>query len=168
MELAGPPKFPNPQGRSRVKPPMGYFGGKTSLAERIVNLLPPHRHYVEPYCGSLAVLLAKAPTKMETVNDLDEELITFWRVLRDRWQEFARVCALTPHSRAECARAAARDGVDELELARRVWVKLSQSRELSLRNASTGWKHYVYPSGSSLSLPGYLEAYVELELWESA
>lgn len=144
-----------------MKPPFAYFGGKTMLAERIVALLPPHLHYVEPYCGSLAVLLAKPPAKMETVNDLDRELVTFWRILRDRPEDLARACALTPHSRAEYLEARQRDVDDELELARRVWVMLSQGRGLTLRPGKTGWKHYVYPAGSSLGMPGYLEAYVE-------
>lgn len=144
-----------------MKPPFAYFGGKTMLADRIAELLPEHGHYVEPYCGSLAVLLAKQQAKIETVNDLDEELVTFWRVLRDRPEDLARVCALTPHSRVECAVAGDRSGLAELEASRRVWVKLSQARELSLRGASTGWKHYVYPGGTSLPMPGYLEAYVE-------
>jgi DNA adenine methylase len=78
-----------------------YFGGKMLVGPIIANLLPPHGHYVEPYCGSLAVLLAKPPSAHETVNDLDAELMTFWRVLRDQPDELARVCALTPHSRAE-------------------------------------------------------------------
>ena len=43
-----------------MKPPITYYGGKILQAERIASLLPEHRHYVEPYCGSLAVLLAKA------------------------------------------------------------------------------------------------------------
>lgn len=84
-----------------LAPPMAYFGGKQRIAERIVALFPPHRHYVEPYAGSLSVLLAKAPAKLETVNDLDGDLVTFWRMLRDRPDELIRVCALTPHSRAE-------------------------------------------------------------------
>jgi site-specific DNA-adenine methylase len=42
-----------------MKPPFAYFGGKTTLAPRIAALLPPHEHYVEPFAGSLAVLLAK-------------------------------------------------------------------------------------------------------------
>ena len=54
-----------------LKPPFTYFGGKLTLAERIAALLPPHQHYVEPFAGSLAVLLAKPPSPMETVNDLD-------------------------------------------------------------------------------------------------
>jgi DNA adenine methylase len=144
-----------------MKPPFAYFGGKTMLAQRIVDLLPPHQHYVEPYCGSLAVLLAKRPARMETVNDLDHELVTWWRVLRDRPEELARVCALTPHSRAEYVAARERAVEDELEVARRVWVLLSQGRGLTLRPGKTGWKHYVYPSGSGIGMPGYLEAYVE-------
>src|SRR6266508_3832721 len=76
---------------SRVLPPFAYYGGKTSLAERIADLLPAHRHYVEPFAGSLAVLLAKPPAPFETVNDLDQHLMTFWRVLRDRGDDPA-VC----------------------------------------------------------------------------
>jgi DNA adenine methylase len=151
-----------------VKPPISYFGSKQRLAARIVSLLPQHEHYVEPYCGSLSVLFEKPTSRMETVNDLDGELVAFWRCLRDRPGDLARVCALTPHSRAENAAAHQRDGVDDLELARRVWVRLSQSRGLTLRRFGDGpesgvggWKHYVYPSGSSLGMPGYLEAYVE-------
>ena len=87
--------------RQPVKPPFAYYGGKTTLAPAIAELLPPHEHYVEPFAGSLAVLLAKRPSRAETVNDLDGDLVTFWRVLRDRPEDFERVCALTPHSRAE-------------------------------------------------------------------
>lgn len=146
-----------------VKPPFAYFGGKTMLADRIVALLPEHGHYVEPYCGSLSVLLAKTPAKMETVNDLDRELVTFWCVLRERPEDLARVCALTPHSRVEYVSSAARAaaGGDELETARLVWTRLSQGRGLTLRDGKTGWKHYVYPSGSSTSMPGYLDGYVD-------
>lgn len=145
-----------------MKPPFAYFGGKTMLADRIAELLPAHEHYVEPFCGSLSVLLAKAPAKMETVNDLDQELITFWRVLRDRPDELERACALTPHARRENLLADDRGGLDELELSRRVWVKLTQARALSLRSGiSGGWKHYVYPAGSSIGMPAYLEAYIE-------
>lgn len=144
-----------------MRPPFAYFGGKTNIAEQIAALLPAHLHYVEPYCGSLSVLLAKRPAKMETVNDLDHELMAFWRVLRDRPEDLARACALTPHSRAEYLASAHRVGRDELERARLVWVRLSQGRGLTLREGKNGWKHYVSPTGSSIGMPGYLDAYVE-------
>lgn len=124
--------------RQPVKPPFAYYGGKTTLAPTIADLLPEHEHYVEPFAGSLAVLLAKKPSRAETVNDLDGDLVTFWRVLRDQPEELVRLCALTPHSRAELEAAWADVEGDDLELARRVWVRLTQSRSLSLRRS--GWK----------------------------
>lgn len=141
-----------------MKPPFTYYGGKLAIASQIVACLPAHEHYIEPFAGSLAVLLAKPPAKMETVNDLDGELMTFWRVLRDQPLDLARAAALTPHSRAghlEAYQPAATD----LETARRVWTRLTQGRSGTLRK--TGWRYYVNPAGSSISMPSYLEAYVD-------
>ncbi|MBB1252894.1 DNA adenine methylase [Streptomyces sp. OF3] len=143
-----------------MQSPVPYFGSKMRIAPWIVSLLPEHQHYVEPYCGGLSVLLAKRPAPMETVNDLDGELMTMWRVLRDRPAELIRACALTPHSRAELAAAQQQDGpVDELETARRVWCRLAQGRAGTLR--STGWRHYIDPAGSATGMPGYMAAYVD-------
>lgn len=139
-----------------MKPPLAYYGAKVTIADKIVRLLPAHEHYVEPFAGSLAVLLAKPLSPMETVNDLDGDLMAFWRVLRDRPEDLERVCAMTPHSRAEHAAAYERV-VDELEQARRVWVRLTQGRGGTLRN--TGWRHYVRPVGTT-GMPDYLAAYV--------
>jgi DNA adenine methylase len=139
-----------------VKPPVPYFGSKGTLAPWIVSLLPEHEHYVEPFCGSLAVLLAKHPSRLETVNDLDGELMTFWRILRDRPDDLVRVCALTPHSRAELE-AAWESASDDLEVARRVWVRLTQGRSPRLNR--TGWRHQLDPSGGTLAVPGYLNGY---------
>jgi DNA adenine methylase len=144
-------------------PPFAYYGGKTRLAARIAALFPDHGHYVEPFAGSLAVLLAKPPAGKETVNDLDQELVGFWRTLRDRPEQLIRACALTPHSRAE--HAAAHQSVpgtdapdrDEVERARRVWVRLTQGRSGAM--APTGWKRFLDPHGPRLSMPGYLAGY---------
>lgn len=110
-----------------MMPPLVYFGAKTRIADQIVARLPAHRHYVEPFTGSLAVLLAE------------------------------RVCALTPHSRAEYAAAADLDGCTELERARQVWVQLTQGRSGTLR--PTGWRHYCDPAATHTSMPGYLAGY---------
>lgn len=142
-----------------LKPPVPYFGGKMNIGPAIARLLPRHSHYVEPFAGSLSVLFAKPPSSHETVNDLDQALCTFWRVLRERPEEFVRACALTPHSRAEYDQAMPLDADDELELARQVFVKLTQGRSGRLRR--TGWRHYVNPAGSSASMPTYLAGYVD-------
>jgi DNA adenine methylase len=136
------------------RPPVPYFGGKGRLARRIAALFPPHTHYVEPYAGGLSVLLAKAPAPLETVNDLDRELVTFWRVLREKPDDFARACALTPHSRAEHAQSYEPASTD-LETARRVWVRLTQGR--SGRMDRTGWRHCIADIGTNM--PAYLDGY---------
>ncbi len=142
-----------------MKPPVPYFGGKIRIADQIVALMPAHEHYVEPFAGSLAVLLAKPPSPHETVNDLDDVLVTFWRVLRERPTELARACMLTPHSRAEFDLCRKLDAEDDLELARQVFVALTQGRSARLRR--TGWRHYIDPAGCSVGMPGYLAGYVD-------
>lgn len=143
-----------------MKSPIPLFGGKGVLAPWIASLLPAHGHYVEPFCGSLAVLLAKSPSRHETVNDLDRGIQTFWRVLRDRPDELARACALTPHSRAEFDDAQTEpDPADEIECARRIWLRLTQSRSATLRRS--GWRHYVEPGTYNTSMPSYLDGYRE-------
>lgn len=130
-----------------MKPPFPYYGGKTRVAQQIVDLLPPHGHYVEPFAGSLAVLLAKPVSQLETVNDINSDLVTFFRVLRDQPDELIRICALTPHSREEHALSRLREDLTELERARRTFVNLSQGRSASLRK--TGWAHFVNPENLS-------------------
>jgi DNA adenine methylase len=83
---------------ARLTPPLKWHGGKNYLAVKITALLPPHRNYVEPYAGGLAVLLAKDPDGVsEVANDLDGRLANFWRCLADE-ETFAafqkRVAAL--------------------------------------------------------------------------
>lgn len=148
----------HPPFSGRLKPPVPYFGSKQRIAQRIVSLFPPHSTYVEPFAGSLSVLLAKPPARIEVVSDLDEALVTFWRVLRDRPHELARACWLTPHSRAEFEVASRHEpGVDDLEVARRVWVELTQGRSAHRRR--TGWKLYRDAGATRLSMPDYRDAY---------
>lgn len=142
-----------------LAPPVPYFGGKQRIASQIVAHFPAHDHYVEPFAGGLSVLMAKPVSAMETINDIDEDIMSFWRVLRDRPEDLARACALTPHSRAEHAAAADLTGTSDLERARRVWVRLTQGRTGQLK--STGWRYHVDPAGSSIGMPAYLKGYVK-------
>lgn len=146
-----------------MKPPFSYYGGKTRLAARIVEHLPPHEHYVEPYAGGLSVLLAKERSKMETVNDLDHDLMTFWRVLRDQPEELIRVCAATPNSREEFEVALDLNDLNdlgEIEHARRVWVRLSQGLKGSIKSGRKSWCNFIRNDHESSTRPRYLEAYV--------
>lgn len=81
--------------------PLKWHGGKHYLASRIIALMPPHTHYVEPYFGGGSVLLAKDPEDVsEVVNDLNGELAHFWSVLRCPADvtQLIRLCEATPFS----------------------------------------------------------------------
>lgn len=70
--------------QSTVPLPLKWHGGKAYLASKLVAMMPPHLHYVEPYAGGLSVLLAKDPEGVsEVVNDINGPLSNFWRVLQD-------------------------------------------------------------------------------------
>lgn len=135
-----------------MKAPFAYYGGKTGMAPLICSLMPPHKTYIEPYFGSGAVLFAKTPATCEIINDADHNVVTFFRVLRDRPDELVDVCALTPHARTEyeAADLTGELELDDLERARRFWVRVNQSfaKTAGLR---TGWS---VTTARSQSVPG--------------
>jgi DNA adenine methylase len=109
-----------------LAPPLKWHGGKTYLASRIVALMPRHVHYVEPFAGGLAVLLAKDPAGVsEVVNDLHRDLTGFWRVLQDpeAFGRFHRLVEAVPFSEAEWqdAARAGRGRPDADPVRRAVW-----------------------------------------------
>ena len=73
-----------------MKSPLNYLGGKSRLAKTIVPLIPDHTCYCEPFCGAAWVLFAKEPSRVEVINNMDGELVTFWRVVQNHLEEFLR------------------------------------------------------------------------------
>ena len=67
-----------------MKSILKYPGAKNRLAPWICEYIPKHDVYVEPFAGSLAVFFNKQRSHIETVNDIDEEIVNFFRILRDR------------------------------------------------------------------------------------
>lgn len=87
-----------------VASPLKYHGGKSYLAKRIVEMMPPHVHYVETHAGGLSVLLEKDPEGVsEVVNDLDRYVANFWQVMQHEhlFEQFARIMNSTPFSSDE-------------------------------------------------------------------
>src|SRR3972149_9245263 len=66
-----------------VNSPFKWVGGKSRLRKQIIPLLPAHTCYVEPFAGAAWVLFGKPPSEVEVINDIDQELINFFRVVRD-------------------------------------------------------------------------------------
>lgn len=105
-----------------------YFGAKNNAAGWLVSLFPEHRVYLEPYAGSAAVLFAKPPSRHEIINDRNRALVTFFRVLREQPDDLEAVLRLTPYARDEYLAAKLDEpGIDDVELARRWWIRSQQS-----------------------------------------
>lgn len=122
----------------------GWYGGKYNHLGWLLPLLPKATHYCEPFGGSAAVLLNREPSPLETYNDLDGEVVNFFRVLRDQKEALMEAIGLTPFAREEFEQAILEpiDGMSDLERARRFYVRARQVRTGLAQKASTGrWAH---------------------------
>ena len=123
------------------RPALRYYGGKWRLAPWIISFFPEHKNYVEPCGGAASVLLQKPRSPLETYNDLDGNVVNFFRVLRDQPDELIRKIRLTPWAREEYE-LSLEPCEDEAERARRfftmMWMGISASTTAS--NDSAGFR----------------------------
>lgn len=105
-------------------PAIRYHGGKFRLAPWIIEQMPEHVCYVEPFGGAAGVLLQKTRSYSEVYNDLDGEVVNLFRVLRNPElnQRLQDACRLTPYSRDEFCHAQ-EPATDSVERARRMVVR---------------------------------------------
>ena len=107
-----------------MKPPFSYFGGKQTMGPRIVEMMPPHDCYVEPFFGSGAILLARPEDhvgRIETINDIDGYVANFWRAVK---------------ADPEAVAVAADNPVNELDLtARHLWLVNEGRARIARRTA---------------------------------
>lgn len=108
------------------------YGGKASIARWIVGHFPEHRVYLEPFCGSCAVLFAKPRSFIEVVNDLDGRLTRMFETLRSRPQELAALLWATPYAQADWREVTV--GTDALEEAR---LSMAESVQFYCGNRNT-------------------------------
>lgn len=131
----------------------GWYGGKFSHLEWLLPLLPQCHHYCEPFAGSAAVLLNRPPSPIETYNDLDGEVVNFFRVLREKGESLTKAIGLTPFSREEFAIACKLDpAADDVERARRFYVRARQVRTGLAQTATVGrWANCKNTSRAGMS-----------------
>lgn len=118
--------------------PLKWHGGKSYLADWIVGYFPDHVHYCEPYFGGGQVLFAKPQNLVENhsecVNDLDDRLMNFWRVMKDfmLFSQFRIQAELTPLSETEFheSKASLEAGKGDLiQQAMNFFIQYRQSRQ---------------------------------------
>ncbi|MBI4295178.1 MAG: DNA adenine methylase [Chloroflexi bacterium] len=132
----------------------GWYGGKFNHLTWLLPLLPECHHYCEPFGGSAAVLLNREPSPVETYNDIDGEMVNFFRILRDQTDELIKTIALTPFSREEFywALSANEKSLSDVERARRFFVRARQARTGLAQTASLGrWANCKNTSRAGMS-----------------
>lgn len=129
------------------------MGGKFYMRKHLLKLLPPHHTYVEVFGGGAQLLFAKPPSPVEVYNDIDGELVNFFRVLRDpkKFKRFYRLVCLTPYSRAEYyhCRQTWQQCKDEVERAYR-WFVVNWMG-FGTKGAKETWRYSVIGSKRNMS-----------------
>lgn len=123
----------------------GWYGGKYSHLGWLLPLLPNTKHFCEPFGGSAAILINREPSPVETYNDLDGEVVNFFKVLRDKKDVLIEKIGLTPFSYEEYVYAIENKGnenLSDLERARLFYIRARQTRTGLAQTASPGrWAH---------------------------
>lgn len=124
-----------------------YPGSKWNVASQIVNLIPEHHSYVEPYFGSGAVLFNKPASNIETINDIDSDVVNLFRCIQKDADRLAKVIAATPFSREEYDKQfEIPEGaicVDAYERAAGFLIKCWQGHGFRTNGYKVGWKNDV-------------------------
>lgn len=152
------------------RPALRYFGGKYRIAPWIVSMMPAHRIYVEPYGGAGSVLFAKPRSHGEVFNDLDEQVYSFFQVLRDPASSNAlrHGLELTPYHRREFE-LAHHPHPDPVENARRLVIRsfmgfgadsvCNPSHKTGFRNNSN--RSHTTPAKDWMQYPGVITLFTE-------
>lgn len=128
-----------------TKAVLRYPGSKWRIADWIIQYIPKHHSYLEPFFGSGAILFNKKPSPIETVNDLDNNVINLFEVLRESPEDLARAIYQTPYSRYEYdITYEINEPADDLEKARRFLVQRWQGHGFRTNGYKVGWKNDVH------------------------
>jgi DNA adenine methylase len=149
----------------KARPLVRYHGGKWILAPWIISNFPPHKTFVEPFGGGGSVLLRKTRAYAEVYNDLDGEIVNLFTMARDRGEELAKLCELTPFARTEFAESYASSS-DPLEQARRTLVRSFMGFGSNSHSKKTGFRANSNRSGTTpahdwMNYPGALRITIQ-------
>ncbi len=113
-----------------MKTPITYYGGKQKLVATILPLFPAHTLYTEPFAGGAALFFSKEPSEIEVLNDLNKEIINFYKVMQQDFVSLQKMVHITLHSRSQHKDASVIYNsphlFTDLQRAWAVWVLASQ------------------------------------------
>lgn len=146
-----------------MKSILQYPGSKWRIAKQIVSLLPPHHTYLEPYFGSGAVLFNKSRSDIETINDLDENVVNFFQWLKNDPEKLAHELWYIPYSHSVYNNAVQNKAQNSLEQAVNYCIMLNMGHGFRTGGPVSGWKSDIhgreraYAAKNWASLPSRLE-----------
>ncbi|MEO1417525.1 MAG: DNA adenine methylase [Bacteroidota bacterium] len=89
----------------RIKSVVPWYGGKTAMIPLILDKIPPHDLYAEPFAGGAAVFFHKRPVRYQFLNDKNEELTNFYKIASRYPEELIKLIETTPHAESAYLRA---------------------------------------------------------------
>lgn len=139
--------------------PLSYIGGKNRLAKRVIEIFPAHLTYVEAFAGGAQILFRKAPSKVEVLNDLDREIVNFYRVCQQHYEELLRYFKYVVVSREwfDLLKRSDPSTLTDIQRAARYLYMLRNSFASLVRNPVYHRNVVQPPSFNLASLPELLE-----------
>jgi len=140
--------------------PLSYIGGKNRIANQIVALFPDHKTYVEAFAGGAQVFFHKPPSRVEVLNDLDGDIVNFFRICQSHHEELLRYLRFVIVSRQLFAtlKATKPENLTDIQRAARHLYLLKNSFAGMVRNPSYHCNVIQPPSFNIAKLPELIEA----------
>ena len=149
---------------------MKYPGSKWSIANWIISFFPEHHSYLEPFLGSGAVLFNKPRSDIETVNDLDGNVVNLFEWIKRDPERLAYEIYWTPYSRQIYDEAFQMVPEDSLQKAVNFYIRLNMGQGFRTNGKKVGWKNDIqgreraYAAVDWVTLPGRIIEAAELIL----
>ncbi len=143
-----------------MKGPLSYIGGKNRIANRIIEVFPEHTTYVEAFAGGAQVLFHKEPSRVEVLNDLDGEVVNFFRICQSHHEELLRCLRFILVSRRVFARLKSTnpESLTDVQRAARYFYLLKNSFAALVRYPNYHHSVTQPPSFNLTKIPEVIEA----------